>query len=186
MGDDTERAPNASAPTPDPAWPEPAGAGSMGYLWSPWRMEYIRSPHDGAACIFCERVEGVDDASNLILTRRAHAFALLNAYPYNPGHIMVAPLRHTGDLESLEPAEFADVDRLLKDSVRVLREAEAPHGFNIGMNLSRAAGAGIPDHLHWHIVPRWSGDTNFISIVGETRVLPELLAETYARLRPGF
>jgi ATP adenylyltransferase len=162
------------------------GAGPTQHLWSPWRIEYIRGTHDPDTCIFCEGIAGDDDAANLVLARAERAFALLNAYPYNPGHIMVAPVRHTGDLESLEAGELADIDRLMKESVRALREGEAPDGFNIGMNLSRSAGAGIPDHLHWHVVPRWSGDTNFISIVGETRVLPELLAETYARLRPLF
>ena len=157
------------------------------HLWSPWRIEYIKGPHDDdAGCIFCEKPAGDDDEANLILAKRGAAFALLNAYPYNPGHIMVAPRRHTGDFESLDAAELADVSALIQDSIRVLREAEEPHGFNVGMNLSRSAGAGIPDHLHWHIVPRWTGDTNFISIVGETRVLPELLAETYARLKPLF
>jgi ATP adenylyltransferase len=173
----------------DEILPEPAdvvATGTLRHLWSPWRIEYIKGPHDDAGCIFCEKPAGGDDAANLVLARRDGAFALLNAYPYNPGHIMVAPRRHTGDFESLQPAELADVDALIQESLRVLREAEAPHGFNIGMNLSRSAGAGIPDHLHWHIVPRWTGDTNFISIVGETRVLPELLAETYAALRPGF
>jgi ATP adenylyltransferase len=162
-----------------------SGTGSMEYLWSPWRIEYIKGP-DHAGCIFCEKPAAGDDEPNLILAREAHAFALLNAYPYNPGHVMVAPFRHTGDLESLSVEESADVDALIKRTLRVLREAEAPHGFNIGMNLSRTAGAGIPDHLHWHVVPRWNGDTNFISIVGETRVLPELLAETYSHLKPRY
>jgi len=176
------------AARPDAA-PVPAGGGGRtGYLWSPWRIDYIKGPHDDAACIFCDKLAAPrsEDPSNLILARGELAFAMLNAYPYNPGHIMVAPTRHTGDLESLAREELADADRLMQESLRVLREAEAPHGFNIGMNLSRSAGAGIPDHLHWHVVPRWNGDTNFISIVGETRVLPELLAETYARLQPLF
>jgi ATP adenylyltransferase len=161
-------------------------AGSFEHLWSPWRIGYIKGPHDNVVCIFCEKPAGGDDPANLILARRERAFALLNAYPYNPGHIMVAPVRHTGDFESLSPEELADVDSLIQESLRVLREGEQPHGFNIGMNLSRSAGAGIPDHLHWHVVPRWNGDTNFISIIGETRVLPELLAETYDRLKPLF
>jgi ATP adenylyltransferase len=154
------------------------------YLWSPWRIEYIRGPHDHGTCIFCQKLAEADDPDSLVLARSEHAFALLNAYPYNPGHIMVAPVRHTGDFESLSAVELAETDRLLQETVRVLREGESPDGFNLGMNLARSAGAGIPDHLHWHVVPRWSGDTNFISIVGETRVLPELLAESYARLKP--
>ena len=164
------------------------GAGPTQYLWSPWRIEYIKGPHDDDGCVFCDKAgaEPSQDAANLILARGPLAFALLNAYPYNPGHIMVAPVRHTGDFESLTADELADANRLIQASLRVLREAEAPHGFNIGLNLARAAGAGIPDHLHWHVVPRWGGDTNFISVVGETRVLPELLAETYARLAPLF
>ena len=156
------------------------------YLWSPWRIEYIRGPHDESTCIFCEKPAAGDDETNLILARNDQAFALLNAYPYNPGHIMVAPLRHTGDFESLGASELADIDCLIQASVRALREAQAPHGYNVGMNLGRSAGAGIPDHVHWHVVPRWTGDTNFMSVVGDTRVLPELLSETYAHLRPLF
>jgi ATP adenylyltransferase len=156
------------------------------HLWSPWRIEYIRGLHDDGICIFCQKLAVAEDPESLVLARNEQAFALLNAYPYNPGHIMVAPVRHTGDFESLAAPELADADRLLQETVRVLREGESPDGFNVGMNLSRSAGAGIPDHLHWHVVPRWNGDTNFISIVGETRVLPELLAESYARLKPLF
>ncbi len=164
------------------------GGAAMDRLWSPWRIGYIKGPHDDTGCIFCDKFGAPpeDDAGSLVLARGDHAFALLNAFPYNPGHIMVAPVRHTGDLESLSADELAGADRLIQASVRVLREVEAPHGFNIGMNLSRSAGAGIPDHLHWHVVPRWNGDTNFMSIVGQTRVLPELLADTYAHLRPHF
>lgn len=160
----------------------------MDRLWSPWRIGYIKGPHDDSECIFCDKhgAPAEDDAGSLVLAREERAFALLNAFPYNPGHIMVAPVRHTGDFEALSTEEMAAVDGLIQASIRALREVEAPHGFNIGMNLSRSAGAGIPDHLHWHVVPRWNGDTNFISIVGETRVLPELLADTYAHLRPRF
>jgi ATP adenylyltransferase len=111
---------------------------------------------------------------------------ILNSFPYNPGHLMVAPFRHIGDLAELETAEFAEVDVLLVRSIHALEAETEPHGFNLGMNLGRVAGAGIPDHVHWHVVPRWNGDTNFMPVVGETRVLPELLEETYARLLPRF
>ncbi|MFB3739506.1 MAG: HIT domain-containing protein [Candidatus Velamenicoccus archaeovorus] len=160
----------------------------MDRIWSPWRMRYIESAKAGDedGCIFCDLPARGDDAGTHILSRGARAFAMLNTYPYNPGHVMVAPFRHVGDLEDLSPEELADVDRLLQASVRALREEMDPHGYNVGMNLGRVAGAGIPDHLHWHVVPRWSGDTNFMPVVAETRVLPELLDETYRKLLPRF
>jgi ATP adenylyltransferase len=110
----------------------------------------------------------------------------MNAYPYNPGHVMIAPFRHVGDLERLEPDELLDAGRLHQAAVRALREEMSPHGFNLGMNLGRVAGAGIPGHVHWHVVPRWNGDTNYMPVVGETRVLPESLEDTYRKLRPRF
>jgi ATP adenylyltransferase len=110
----------------------------------------------------------------------------LAKYPYNPGHLLVLPTRHVGDLEEVEPDEAAEVFELLRRSTAALSETLEPHGFNIGLNLGRAAGAGIPEHLHWHVVPRWSGDTNFMPVIGETRVLPELLEQTYERLAPRF
>jgi ATP adenylyltransferase len=122
----------------------------------------------------------------MILARGELAFVIVNSFPYNPGHLMVAPFRHVGAFTSLEADELADVDALLARSIRALEQEMEPHGYNLGMNLGRVAGAGIPDHVHWHLVPRWNGDTNFMPVVGETRVLPELLEETYARLRPRF
>ena len=152
-------------------------------IWSPWRMEYIRAArNEPEGCILCDLPQRGDDARARILARADHGFAVLNTYPYNPGHLMVAPFRHVGDLEGLEPDELLDVSRLLQASIRALREEMGPEGFNVGMNLGRVAGAGIPDHIHWHVVPRWNGDTNFMPVIGETRVLPELLDETYARL----
>jgi ATP adenylyltransferase len=149
-------------------------------------MEYIRSGtgDDEPGCIFCDKPLEGDDEATYILARRPTAFAVLNKYPYNPGHLMVAPFRHTGDLDDLTDEEMADIHDLLRRSVRALRDAMDPQGFNCGMNLGRVAGAGIPNHLHWHVVPRWTGDTNFMPVLGETRVLPELLAETYANLAP--
>lgn len=159
----------------------------MDRIWSPWRMAYIEAAKDEIdGCIFCELPGRGDDAALHIVARRGHAFAMLNTYPYNPGHVMVAPFRHTGDVEDVSADELADIDRLIQASVRALREEMDPHGYNVGMNLGRVAGAGIPGHLHWHIVPRWSGDTNFMPVVGETRVLPELVDETYRKLRPHF
>ena len=151
-------------------------------LWTPWRMEYIKSTADEAGCIFCDLPARDDDEKNLILARSQKAFVILNAFPYNAGHLMVAPFRHVGELEGASEEELADVDRLLKRSIRALKEEYQPQGFNIGMNLGLVAGAGIPDHIHWHVVPRWSGDTNFMPVVGQTKVLPELLEESFQRL----
>lgn len=159
----------------------------MERLWSPWRMEYIEAARDEAAgCVFCRLLEDADEAASRVLERAEHAFVALAKYPYNPGHLLVLPVRHVDDLEGMSDEENAAVARLLQRSLRALREAIEPQGFNVGLNLGRTAGAGIPEHLHWHVVPRWSGDTNFMPVVGQTRVLPELLDETYAKLRPRF
>jgi ATP adenylyltransferase len=149
-------------------------------------MEYIQSGagDDFDGCVFCAIRDGHE--AEYVLARTELAFAVLNKFPYNPGHLVVVPARHVGDLVELTEEENADLQALLKRSVKALRETSEPQGFNIGMNLGRVGGAGIPDHLHWHVIPRWSGDTNFISVVGETRVLPELLADTHRRLAPGF
>jgi ATP adenylyltransferase len=151
-------------------------------------MAYIESATDSSdeGCIFCDKPAQGDDRAALILARGERAFVILNAYPYNPGHLMVAPFRHVGELTALGPDELADADDLLQRSIRALEAAMDPHGFNLGMNLGRVAGAGIPGHVHWHLVPRWNGDTNFMPVVGETRVLPQLLEETYDRLKPRF
>jgi ATP adenylyltransferase len=152
-------------------------------------MEYIQAakgPDDGEGCIFCDLPAEGDDERTGILARSELAFVILNSYPYNPGHVMVAPYRHVGEFGDLEAEELAEVDRLIGRSIDALRAEMEPHGFNLGMNIGRVAGAGIPDHVHWHVVPRWNGDTNFMPVVGQTRVLPELLQETYARLRPRF
>jgi len=152
-------------------------------------MAYIQAAKEqgeDGGCIFCDLPAEGDDVRTMILARGELAFVIVNSFPYNPGHLMVAPFRHVGAFTSLEAAELADVDALVARSIRALEQEMEPHGYNLGMNLGRVAGAGIPDHVHWHLVPRWNGDTNFMPVVGETRVLPELLEETYARLRPRF
>jgi ATP adenylyltransferase len=160
----------------------------MDHLWSPWRMEYIQANKDVVEdrCVFCALLEEGDPDGQRILRRDPLAFAALAKYPYAPGHVLVLPVRHVGDVEDLGGDEQLAISTLVQTSVRVLREVSEPHGFNIGLNLGRVAGAGIPEHLHWHVVPRWSGDTNFMPVIGDTRVLPELLDETYEKLRPGF
>jgi ATP adenylyltransferase len=161
----------------------------MDRLWSPWRMEYIQAdkaePEDGR-CVFCALLDGAQTDEPRVLTRGKHAFVTLAKYPYNPGHLLVLPTRHVGDIEELSVDENGAVAELLQRSVGALRAASAPHGFNVGLNLGHVAGAGLPDHLHWHVVPRWSGDTNFMPVVAATRVLPELLIETYTKLAPYF
>lgn len=159
----------------------------MDHIWSPWRMEYIQAAKDEVeGCIFCALPAKGDDAEARILGRGEHGFVMLNTFPYNPGHLLVAPFRHIGEVEDLTEGELVDLGRLLQAAIRALRLEMEPQGFNVGMNLGRVAGAGIPDHLHWHVVPRWSGDTNFMPVVGETRVVPELVEETYRKLAPRF
>lgn len=149
-------------------------------------MAYIQEARDEPeTCLFCELPKGTDDAG-LILVRGERAFAVMNAFPYNSGHLMVAPSRHVGDLDQLQEDEVLGCARLMQRAVVALRLEMSPDGFNVGMNLGRVAGAGVPGHLHWHVVPRWNGDTNFMPVVGETKVLPEALEETWRKLRPRF
>lgn len=160
----------------------------MDHLWAPWRGAFIHAPPpDG--CIFCRfpAEEGrAAEEQNLILGRSRYSFAILNKYPYNNGHLMVIPRRHTADFAALPAEESADLTALLQQSLSIVAEAYAPHGFNLGMNLGKVAGAGIADHLHWHLVPRWGGDSNFMPVVAETKVLIEHLGQTYEKLRPAF
>jgi ATP adenylyltransferase len=149
-------------------------------------MEYIKGADSAEGCFLCDLPARGEDEDHFILRRGTHAFVIMNLYPYNSGHLLVAPFRHVGNLEDLRPEEAQEGFALLGESVAALKQALDPHGFNIGMNLGRVAGAGVPDHLHFHIVPRWGGDTNFMPVLGETKVLPELLAQTFAKLKPHF
>ncbi len=156
----------------------------MKTMWAPWRMEYILSEKDNepGACIFCSRLEQDKDKENLILRRGRRAFIIMNRYPYNNGHLMVVPNRHSGDILELPPAEHAEVFELIQLSVKALNEVMHPQAFNIGMNLGRVAGAGVTDHLHYHIVPRWNGDTNFMPVLTDTKVVSEALDQSYDKL----
>jgi ATP adenylyltransferase len=147
-------------------------------------MAYIRSTRSDEGCIFCDLPAGDADERNLVLGRGRHTFALLNRFPYNPGHLMIAPLRHVGDLGELRAEELGETMAFAQSALAALRAESSPHGFNLGINLGAVAGAGIADHVHLHVVPRWGGDTNFMPVLGQTKVLPELLAETWAKLRP--
>ncbi len=149
-------------------------------------MEYVGSAGESQDCIFCAALQSGDDEKAHILWRGSKTFVLLNAFPYNTGHLMITPLRHLGELSNLADDERHELMDVTAKAVDVVREAMNPDGFNAGLNLGKVAGAGVPGHLHIHVVPRWSGDTNFMPVIGDTKVLPEMLAETYAKLRPGF
>lgn len=148
-------------------------------------MKYIQHESDGGndGCIFVDLPAQENDRENLILFRGETAFVILNRYPYTSGHLMVAPFRHTADLSRLNDAELLEINQLVVKCTQWITECYRPQGFNIGVNLGSAGGAGIPDHVHWHVVPRWSGDTNFMTTVGEARVLPEDLFDSYDRLK---
>ena len=155
-------------------------------MWSPWRSDYIARADEDDGCFFCTHLASDEDDKNGVLWRGDRVFVVVHAYPYNSGHVMVAPKRHVGEMDEVEAAELHDLIDATQRSVAILRDALRPHGFNVGMNLGDVAGAGVPGHLHVHVVPRWGGDTNFMPVVGETKVLPEMLSQTYDKLRPGF
>lgn len=158
----------------------------MQRLWAPWRLAFIESGGKTDGCIFCTFPAEDRDRERLILGRSASSFVILNKYPYNNGHVMVVPRQHVSDLDRLGDEAFDDLQRTLRLSMRVLREVFGPDALNVGMNLGAAAGAGIADHLHWHIVPRWAGDVNFMPVLAEIRVIPEHLDSTWVKLRPAF
>jgi ATP adenylyltransferase len=156
----------------------------MRKLWAPWRMTYILQKKK-RGCFLCEGLLDRKDEENLILYRGSFAFVIMNRFPYNNGHLMVVPRRHCLRLEDLSAREGQELFRLLQISVRVLESSLVPHGFNIGLNLGKAAGAG-EKHVHFHIVPRWAGDSNYMPVLGETKIIPEYLSETYRKLRATF
>ena len=150
-------------------------------LWTPWRMGFIRGPKP-AECIFCAKAGERDDRKNHVLFRGAHSFILLNAYPYAAGHLMIAPYRHVGTLEVLPAEVTSEMMELAKRSIGALRQSHRSESFNVGVNIGEPAGAGIADHVHLHVVPRWVGDSNFMPVLGDVRLIPETLDETYAKL----
>jgi ATP adenylyltransferase len=150
-------------------------------LWAPWRLEYIEHADEQGSCVFCDAAAG-DDEQGLVVHRGDHAFVLLNKFPYASGHLMVASYRHVGDFAELTNEEALEVHRLAERAVAALAEVYAPQGFNLGWNLGRIAGAGIVDHVHLHVVPRWAGDTNFMPVLADVKVIPEHLADTRRRL----
>ncbi len=157
----------------------------MEHLWAPWRITYIEAEKP-AKCILCENPKRNDDEATYILFRGALNYVMLNSFPYNPGHLLVAPYRHIATLEEMTPEERHEHFDVVTQAAAALRGALKPGGFNIGINAGRIAGAGIDDHMHTHVVPRWSGDTNFITVVADTRVIPQALADIYCKLKDRF
>jgi len=155
----------------------------LNYIWTPWRMKYIQENHDTQGCIFCLAAAAEDGLGNLVFQRGEGVFMILNRYPYTSGHIMCVPYSHVSRLEELTDSVRGELMAFTSKAVEVLQSVYQPEGFNLGMNLGNVAGAGIAEHVHMHIVPRWGGDTSFISTVGKTRVLPESLEETYRRVK---
>jgi ATP adenylyltransferase len=151
-------------------------------IFTPWRSTYVTTADETTGCFLCEKPREDADERNLIVLRAERVFAVLNLFPYNTGHVLVAPYVHGGDLTAIDPATAAELMQVTQKIVGALREEYRPDAFNAGMNLGRPAGAGVPDHLHMHIVPRWNGDTNFMPVLAETKVLPESLEQTYARV----
>ena len=154
----------------------------MERLWAPWRTVYIGKDH-GGDCFFCEKLGAGEDEANHVLWRGERVFVLLNIYPYTNGHLLIAPKRHVGELEDLTDEEMLELMQATRKAVRLLRAAFRPDGFNIGVNLGKIAGAGVPGHFHIHVVPRWAGDTNFMPVLGDVRVISEALDTTYRKLK---
>ncbi len=157
----------------------------MKRIWAPWRMQFIRMKKPGG-CFLCENPTKNDDVKNHILFRGIKNFVILKSYPYNPGHLMVAPYRHVAGLKDLTDEERNEHFEIVSRCIEVLRQEMNPEGFNVGMNLGKVSGAGMADHVHTHIVPRWQGDTNFMPVLADVKVLPEALAETYEKLKGKF
>jgi len=159
---------------------------NMKVLWAPWRMEYILADGDADDCILCPGDDRTRDEDRMILRVDSKTLVIMNKYPYINGHLLVAPVRHVGGMEDLSDEEILDLMTWVRTSVKILKKHMSPDGFNVGLNLGRAAGAGMEDHLHFHIVPRWNGDTNFMAVFGDVRVIPQHIRETYKELRPYF
>ena len=158
----------------------------MDFLWSPWRYQYVANIHNADGCVFCIDASTAKDAERLILFRGQDHFIILNLFPYTCGHLLIAPYRHLSALSELSAEQNLELMNLTQRAVAALQKIYRPDGFNLGMNLGKCAGAGIDQHLHLHIVPRWCGDANFMTVSGETRVLPEALQTTYLKLKPFF
>jgi ATP adenylyltransferase len=157
-------------------------------IWAPWRLEYVKdaAKDEESACIFCAKPAENDDRANLIVHRGERCFVILNLFPYTNGHLMVAPYQHTARLQDLDPETVAEMMALSQRAMQRLEDAYEPHGYNVGFNQGRIAGAGVEHHIHMHVVPRWGGDTNFMPVLADTRVMPQSLEQSYEALEGGF
>jgi ATP adenylyltransferase len=158
----------------------------MDYLWTPWRYQYVTNAFDDSVCVFCSAHQSADDGATLVVHRGAHNFVILNRFPYTSGHLMVVPYRHVATLIDLSDDALMEMSQLARRAEKHLRAVYHPDGLNLGMNIGKSAGAGIAGHLHLHVLPRWTGDTNFMTVVGETRVVPEALETAWRKLRAAF
>ena len=158
----------------------------MDYLWTPWRYQYVSGSTGKDGCVFCAAARGEDDRTALVVHRTARNFVILNRFPYTNGHVMIVPCQHVATLNDLDGATLSEMMLLARDTERHLRALYLPDGINMGLNIGQAAGAGIADHVHMHALPRWFGDTNFMTVTGETRVLPQTLEITWEKLRAAF
>jgi ATP adenylyltransferase len=157
-------------------------------IWAPWRLEYVKdaSKDKESECIFCAVLDAADDEANLVLKRGERCFVILNKYPYTNGHLMVAPYEHTAELQRLDEETLAEMMSLAQAGIAALETSYSPHGYNVGFNQGRVAGAGVEHHIHMHVVPRWGGDTNFMPVLGDTRVMNQTLADSYTTLKESF
>lgn len=157
----------------------------MKQLWAPWRMDYILA-EKRPGCFLCDAIHSNEDRDNLVIQRRQHCFVIMNRYPYNNGHVMIVPYRHVAAMDDLEDSEMLEIMQTTRDCIDILRQEMRIHGANVGVNLGEAAGAGLKEHLHVHVVPRWHGDTNFMPVLGDTKVMPQALIEVFDQLQPAF
>lgn len=158
----------------------------MDHLWTPWRMNYIKSDKSSGGCVFCNALQCNQDEEMLIVARGFYNFIILNRFPYNSGHLMIVPYVHKSSLETLDPETRVEMIEMVSRAEHILNHVYCPQGFNMGINIGKSAGAGIDTHIHFHVVPRWEGDSNFMSTLGETRVLPEELTESYRRIKAAW
>lgn len=177
----TKAAKSAAEMSGEGAWPS-----SRQVMFRPDRVQYVRKMVKPVGCVFCNALKGGVGFESLVLATEGEAMLVLNKYPYNTGHLLALPKRHTGEFTELTEQEAADIHALLSKAMRVLKEVYSPAGFNMGLNHGAVAGAGIPEHLHWHLLPRWAGDANFYPLIAETKVVVETLEQTYERLAPFF
>jgi ATP adenylyltransferase len=155
-------------------------------IWAPWRLEYVKDAAKNDECIFCAKPAEGDDEATFVVHRSERCFVILNTFPYTNGHLMVAPFEHVAAFQDLDADSVAEMMALVQRSMRILDDVYDPQGYNLGVNQGRVAGAGVEGHIHLHVVPRWGGDTNFMPVIGDTRVMPQSLEDSYAALRSGF